>query len=154
MKKLLITLFILMLGLSAFASDKDDAAKFFTKFESASNNYSSEVLYMYANNAKIIRQVVKPNGTTANAYFTAKDYKSQMKLNSAVAKLRKYKNYYSNISVEKVSDGYKISAMRKPSLSNYKLKCYLIVQKQQNDKWIIVEEMMQTKEQIFLRYVK
>lgn len=154
MKKLLITLFIFMFGLSAFASDKDDAAKFFAKFESASNNYSSELLYMYASNARIIRQVIKPDGTTANAYFTAKDYKSQMKINSAIAKLRNYKNYYSNISIEKVSDGYKISAMRKPSLSNYKLKCYLIVQKQQNDKWLIVEEMMQTKEQIFLRYVK
>ena len=34
----------------------------------------------------------------------------------------------------------------------YWLKTYQIWQKQPNGQWKIVEEMMQTKEQIFLRY--
>ena len=109
---------------------------------------------MYDDDARIIRQIIKPDGKTANAYFSAKDYKNQMKINAKIAKLRNYKNYYSDIDVIKVSNGYKINAMRKPSLSDYKLKASVTVQKQQNGKWLIVEEMMQTKEQILLRYAK
>ena len=33
-----------------------------------------------------------------------------------------------------------------------KLKTYMIVKKQPNGKWLIVEEMMQTKVQTLLRY--
>ena len=37
-------------------------------------------------------------------------------------------------------------------LETYKLKTYMIVKKQPSGKWLIVEEMMQTKQQIFLKY--
>lgn len=154
MKKFLLTLIVLIFGLSAFAGEKEDALNFFNNFVKASNSYSSSLPEMYSSNAKIIRQVVKPDGSTANAYFKMKDYKNQMKLSAKLAKMRNYKNYYSDISVVKVQNGYKISAMRKPSLSDYKLKTYTVVQKQPDGNWLIVEEMMQTKEQVFLKYAK
>ncbi len=154
MKKLLLTLFVFILGTSVFAGEKEEALNFFNSFITASNNYSPSLLKMYSNKAIIIRQVVKPNGQLANAYFTIDQYRGQMKLSEKVAKIRNYKNYYSEIDVDKVSNGYKINAMRKPSTSNYKLKAYTIVQKQPNGSWAIIEEMMQTKEQIFLKYVK
>lgn len=154
MKKLLITMLVMMMGLCAFAGEQEDALKFFSSFVTASNNYSPELLDMYSNNARIIRQIIKPNGQTVNVYFPATDYKRQMKLNAKIAKLRNYKNYYSNLDIDKVSSGYKISALRRPSTSDYKLKSYAIVQKQPNGSWLIVEEMMQTKEQILLKYAK
>jgi len=154
MKKLLLMLIIIMFGLGVFASDKDDALAFFNRYVSASNNYSSNLPDMYSSNAKIIRQIIKPDGSTANASFGMADYKRQMILSSKLAKMRKYKNYYSDISVTKVANGYRINAMRKPSLSDYKLKASTVVQKQSDGKWLIVEEMMQTKEQIFLKYAK
>lgn len=154
MKKLIITLVILMFGLNVFAGEKEDALKFFNSFVNASNSYNPALLNMYDDNARIIRQIIKPNGEIANAYFGAKDYRNQMKLSSKLAKIRNYKNYYSNMEVTKVPNGYKITAMRKPSTSDYKLKAYSIVQKQPDGKWLIVEEMMQTKEQILLKYAK
>lgn len=153
MKRIFLTFFILMFGLGAFAGEKDDALAFFNNFVSASNSYSPSILNMYSDNAKIIRQVVKPNGQTVNVYFSMDDYRKQMKISEKLAKLRKYKNYYSDINVTKVSNGYRIDALRKPSASDYKLKTSTVVQKQ-NGKWIIVEELMQTKEQIFLKYAK
>lgn len=153
MKKIILTVMVMMLGMVAFAGEKDDALTFFQNFVSASNSYSPAILNMYSENARIIRQVVKPNGQLVNAYFSSNDYKKQMKISEKVAKLRHYKNYYSNINVTKVSNGYRIDAMRKPSLSSYKLKTSMVVQKH-NGKWLIVEEMMQTKEQIFLKYAK
>ena len=154
MKKILITILFLMLGLGAFAGEQEDALKFFNSFVSASNNYSPTLLNMYSDDARIIRQIVKPDGKTANAYFSASDYKNQMKVSSKLAKIRNYKNYYSDIEVNKVANGYRINSMRKPSLSNYKLKSSMVVQKQPSGKWLIVEEIMQTKEQILLKYAK
>lgn len=155
MKKLLILFSILVFVASAaFAATAQDALKFFNSYSAAANSYSPAVLSYYSNNAKIIRQVIKPNGQLVNVPFSVADYKKQMKISQSVAKLRKYKNYYSNIKVSQVSNGFKITADRKPSLSNDKLKTIMVVQPQKNGKWLIVEETMQTREQIFLKYAK
>ena len=153
-KRLLLTLFILILGIGVFAADQDDALKFFNSFIYASNTYSPTVPELYSDNAKIIRQVVKPDGSLVNVPFSIDSYRSQMKFSGKMAKMKKYKNSYSDVKISKVPNGYKIDSLRKPSLSDYKLKSSMVVQKQPNGKWLIVEEMMQTKEQIFLRYAK
>lgn len=154
MKKILLTLFILMFGLGVFAGEQDDALKFFNSFVSASNSYNPAVPEMYSPNARIIRQVVKPDGQTVNVPFTMIQYKSQMKLSAKLAKLKNYKNNYSNIRVTKVANGYRIDSLRRPSGSDFRLKASTVVQKQSDGKWLIVEELMQTKEQIFLKYAK
>lgn len=159
MKKILSLLFVfaifVMSGAKAFADDAQDAMAFFQNYIKAANSYSPTITTMYSPNAKIIRQVVKPDGTTANAYTDTATYIKQMKIGQATAKMRQYKNNYSNITQTKVADGkYKISALRQPSGENYKLKTYSVVQKQPNGKWLIVEEMMQTKVQLFLKYAK
>ena len=139
----------------AFASNKQEALEFFNNYIKAANSYSNSVGEMYSPSAKIIRQVVKPDGTTANAYTDTATYLKQMKLSQAGARVKQYKNNYTNVTVTQISeDKYKISALRQPSGETYKLKMYMIVQKQPNGKWLITEEMMQTKVQMFLKYVK
>lgn len=153
MKKYIITFITLTtLSLSAFADDKDDALKFFNSYVEGANNYSPAIAEMYSPSAKIIRQIIKPDGTTANATTDTATYIKQMKIGQAGAKLRHYKNNYTNIVVTPVDGGYKVSSLRQPSGENYKLKAYMIVKKQPNGKWLITEEMMQTKVQTFLRY--
>ena len=156
MKKILLSIITLIfVSVAAYADNASEALLFFKSYVEAANSYSDSVGTMYSPKAKIIRQVVKPDGTTANAYTDTATYLKQMKLGQAGAKLRKYKNVYSNIGVTPISENkYKISALRQPSGETYKLKTYMIVQKQPNGKWLIVEEMMQTKVQTFLRYVK
>lgn len=154
MKKLLLTLFILMFGLNVLANGSEEALKFFNSYVNASNTYSPTLLDMYSDNAKIIRQVIKPDCKTVNVDFSIDNYKKQIRLSAKIAKVRRYKNDYSDIHVTKVSNGYRIDSMRKPSLSDCKLKSSMVVQKQSNGKWLIVEELMQTKEQIFLKYAK
>lgn len=159
MKKLLsifilFTLFVFT-GLKANANEASEAEAFFNNYVQAANSYNPSLTKMYSPSAKIIRQVVKPNGTTANVYTNTATYIKQMKLSQGTAKIRHYKNHYSNVSVTKVgNDKYKISSLRQPSGENYKLKTYMIVEKQSNEKWLIVEEMMQTKVQALLRYAK
>lgn len=155
MKKIFLTIISLcFISLSAIADDKADALNFFNDYVEAANTYSPVVTTLYSPSAKIIRQVVKPDGTTVDVYTDTATYIKQMKLSQAVAKARKYKNSYSNITVTPVSNGYKVSSLRQPAGETYKLKTYMILQKQPNGKWLIVEELMQTKEQIFLKYAK
>ena len=139
-------------GMQAFADDSAAAKAFFESYVNAANNYSPTIEHMYSPNAKIIRQVVKPDGALVDVTTDTATYIKQMKLGQAGAKLRNYKNNYSNITVTKAGDGYKVSSLRQPSGENYKLKTYMIVKKQPDGKWLITEEMMQTKQQIFLKY--
>ncbi len=153
MKKILLTLMTLaFLPLATMADDKQEALDFFNEYVNAANTYSSTVADMYSPTAKIIRQIIKPDGTTANATTDTATYIKQMKICQAGAKLRKYKNTYTNITAVPVDGGYKVSSLRQPSGEDYKLKTYMILKKQPNGKWLITEEMMQTKVQTFLRY--
>ena len=153
MKKNILTLITLaFISLPVFADDSLEALKFFNSYVEGANNYSPTIVEMYSPSAKIIRQVVKPDGTTVDVGTDTATYIKQMKLGQAGAKLRHYKNNYSNIVATPVEGGYKISSLRQPSGEDYKLKTYMIVKKQPNGKWLIVEEMMQTKVQTFLRY--
>lgn len=156
MKKFLLFFTMLMtVSLPVLADGKQDAYNFFNKYVNAANTYDTSVGKMYSPNAKIIRQVVKPDGTTANAYTDTATYLKQMRISQGTAKLRKYKNTYRNITVTPTKDGgYKISAERQPTGETYWLKTYQIIKKQPDGSWLITEEMMQTKQQIFLRYVK
>ena len=156
MRKYISTLVIMLIfTISVFADGSQDAMNFFNRYVNAANSYSSEIADMYSPSAKIIRQVVKPDGTTQNVYTDTATYIRQMKLGQAGAKLRQYKNTYTNVSITNLGNNkYKISSLRQPAGETYKLKTYMVVQKQPNGNWLIVEEMMQTKVQIFLKYAK
>ena len=154
MKKIFITLATIgLLSLPSFADDKQEALDFFNNYVNSANNYSPTITTMYSPTAKIIRQVVKPDGTTVDVFTDTATYIKQMKLGQAGAKLRHYKNTYTNIVATQVNDGaYKISSLRQPSGETYKLKTYMIVKKQPDGKWLITEELMQTKVQTLLKY--
>lgn len=151
MKRIFLILFMLI-TLPVLADEKQEALDFFNNYVSAANSYSATIADMYSPSAKIIRQIVKPDGTTANATTDTATYIKQMKLGQAGAKLRQYKNHYTDIVVTPYEDGYKVSSLRQPSGETYKLKTYMVVKKQPNGKWLIVEEMMQTKVQMLLKY--
>ncbi len=153
MKKLLfVILSVLLINLAAFASDLDTAKMKFNAYVSAANSYSPSLLNFYSPRAKIIRQVVKPDGTTVNATTDMATYAKQMKISQGTAKIRNYRNKYKNVTATQVANGVKVSALRQPMDDKYWLKTYQIWQKQPSGNWLIIEEMMQTKQQIFLRY--
>ena len=149
----LFTMFI-SVGLKAFADEANEALNFFNRYVEAANSYSPAITKMYSPDAKIIRQVIKPDGTLVDLNTDTSTYITQMKLGQTTAKLRKYKNTYRKVTVSKAGSGYKISSERQPSGETYWLKTYMIVNKQPDGNWLITEEMMQTKVQALLKYAK
>lgn len=153
MKKILLTLLaIVTVSTSVFAaSTKQEALNFFNSYVNSANSYNPSIASMYSPTARIIREVVKPDGSTVTRVTNTQRYISEMKKSQAIAKLRKYKNTYTNIKVEQTgTDTYKISSLRQPSGETYKLKAYFVVKKQPNGHWLITEEMMQTKVQLLI----
>lgn len=133
------------------ASTKQEALNFFEHYVNAANSYSPTITSMYSPSARIIREVVKPDGTIVTRVTNTQRYISEMRRSQAVAKIRKYKNHYSNIKVVQTgTDTYKVSSLRQPSGESYKLKAYFVVKKQPSGKWLITEEMMQTKVQMLI----
>ena len=156
MKKiLLMILTVLFVSLSVLADDKQEALNAFNNYIQLANSYKTEVTTFYTPNAKIIRQVIKPDGTLVNVYTDSSTYVTQLKIGQAGAKLKNYKNNYTNVVVTPLGPGkVKISSVRHPSVDNDSLKAYMVFQKQSNGRWMIVEELMQTRQQIFLKYAK
>ena len=157
MKKFLLFLIAVIVTLSGskvFADEAQEALKFFKTYVNAANNYSPELIKMYSPEAKIIRQVIKPDGELVDVETDTDTYITHMKIGQKGAKMRKYKNTYTDIKAEKLDDGYKISSLRQPSGEKYKLKTYMIVKKQPSGKWLITEELMQTRVQTFLKYAR
>ena len=143
---------LFFVGTQAFADDAQDALAKFNSYVQAANTYNPSLTSRYSPSAKIIRQVVKPDGTTANVTTNTAEYIKQMKLGQAGARLKGYTNSYTGATTTAVANGYKVSALRQPKGETYKLKMYQIWQKQPNGSWLIVEEMMQTKVQSLLKH--
>ena len=135
----------------AVFANGDEALAFFHSYINAVNTYNPCIATMYSPNAKIIREVIRPNGEIVTKVTNTQRYISEMRKSQAIAKLRRYKNSYSNICVQSLGNGvYKISSLRQPSGESYRLKAYSIVKKAPNGEWKITEEMMQTKVQMIL----
>lgn len=152
MKKIILSiLLVLVFAGMSFAATSQDALNFFNRYVSAANSYSPIITTMYAPDAKIIRQIVKPDGSLVTRETNTQRYISEMKKGQAVAKIRNYKNYYTNISVTPLGNNtFKVSSLRRPSGESYRLKAYMIVKQKPDGHWVITEEMMQTKVQMLI----
>ena len=142
---------IIMTFSDVYAKTPQEAIDFFNTYASYANSYNEGLLDMYAPDAKIIREVVKPTGESENVVIPTKRFFKELKIGQKTAKLRKYKNTYRNITAQETPDGIKISAERQPSKETYWLKMYQIVQETDTG-FKIKEEMMQTKVQSFLKH--
>ncbi|MBQ9244835.1 hypothetical protein IJ182_01040 [bacterium] len=151
MKKIcLLFLLLALVGTICYATEMQDVQCFFNRYVEAANNYDNNYFNFYSNDAKIIRVVEKPDGTFEAVNIPLERYKSEAKKSQVLMKMRKYKNFYSNIKILPHGKDYKIAALRMPSTSDYKVPSYFIVGKDCEGNWKIKEESMNTKVQAFL----
>lgn len=151
MKNFLCVLFMFFSSLLVVqADDVQDVRCFFNEFIDAANNYSIDYFSYYSDDAKIIRVVEKPDGSEEIVNIPLERYKIEAKKTCKLARLRNYKNKYFNINIFPQGDDYKITALRMPSTSDYKIPAHFIIGKDSNGEWKVKEESMNTKVQRFL----
>ena len=106
MKKILLSVIsLLFISLSVFADDKQEALQAFNNYVNAANSYNTAVFDYYSPTAKIIRQVIKPDGGLVDVLTNTSTYITQMKIGQAGAKVRQYKNNYTNVVATPISKG-------------------------------------------------
>ncbi len=151
-KKIILSIAIFSVVTTAtFATTTQDAMDFFRRYVDAANTYNPSITTMYAPDAKIVREVIKPDGEVVPVETTTARYVSEMKKSQTVAKVRHYTNSYSDISAKEIGkDTFKITALRQPKGETYKLKSSMVVRQDKNGQWQIIEEVMQTKVQMIL----
>ena len=154
MKKIIALITALLIGTGAFAMTADDALSFFAKYVNAANSQSPKIIDYYERNARIIRVVVLPDGKTESVTTDMREYTRQLKIGANLAKLNKYKNFYTDRKVTKVGNDYKITCQRQPSTSDYKLPAHFVIGTDANGNMKIKEEMMYTKQTAILRKAK
>lgn len=154
MKKIFTLIAALLIGTGAFAMSADDALSFFAKYVNDANAQSPKLVDYYDPNAKIVRVVMLPDGKTESVTTDMKEYTRQLKIGANLAKLNKYKNFYTERKVTKVGNDYKITCKRQPSTSDYKLPAHFIIGTDANGKMKIKEEMMYTKQTAILKKAK
>ena len=141
-----------MLAANAATTTPEQVLAFFNKYVSAANSYSESITDYYSPNARIIRVVMKPDGTTATVTANTKQYFNQMRLGANIAKINKYKNFYTDRKITKQGGDFKITCLRQPSTSDYKIPAHFVIGLDENGDLKIKEEMMYTKQQKFLKY--
>lgn len=144
LKKLVVSLIIILAGAASFAAPADDVMAFFDKYVEAANSYSQDIPSFYEPNAKIVRVVVKKDGTQESVVTDTAVYMKQLRMNSKLAKIRNYKNFYTDRVISQVGGNYKIDCKRQPSLSDYKLPAHFVIGKDSAGNYKIKEESMHT----------
>ena len=153
MKKFFIFIFIFFFSV-AFADEISDVRVFFDSYVKAANSYKKNIPDYYSPDARIIRVVIKPDGSKQSVEFNVDDYMKQLKKKAKFARIVRYKNRYEDISVSELGNGkYKVSALRYPMRDKTGLNFYFIVENTENG-YKVVEESMETDVQDFLKYAK
>ena len=137
-------------ALTVLADELKDVQSFFNSYVSAANSYSKDYFKFYSDNAKIVRVVEKPDGSKERVNVPLGRYKTETKKALKIMRLAQYKNHYFNVKIEPFGEDYKLSALRMPSTSDYKIPAYFVIGKDANGVLKIKEESMNTKVQKFL----
>ena len=141
-------------GLKAIAATPQEALTFFNNYISAANNYSDSIPTFYAPDAKIIRQGTNSAGQKVSVVVDTKQYFNQLRLGANLAKLKNYKNSYTDRKITKVGDDYKITCTRIASTGKDLFPSYFIIGPDANGKLKIKEEMTTTYQQSILKHGK
>lgn len=140
--------------MAANAATPEETLSFFNKYVTAANTYDNDITSFYSPTAKIIRTVMKPDGTTQSVVTDTNQYFQQMRIGANLAKINKYKNFYTERKIAKQGNDYKITCLRQPSTSTYKIPAYFVIGEDASGKLKIKEEMMYTKQQAILKHAK
>jgi|GEM_PF-4852817 len=156
--KIILAILISTITFSVSASNSaglqkiEKAKDFINKFQKLSHNYDEELIHMYSDNAKIIRIVEKDDGKSEKYVLPVEGYKNMLKYVSFFAKLRGYKNHYKELSY-KIEDGNVRITGKRINNSGYTAPVSLLVGKNQNAEWKILEERTKTESAFLVKQV-
>ncbi len=153
MKKILVLLICILIGVKVAADNNSEVLEFFDNFVSLSNQYDLRMLDFYTLNPIIKREVIGKNGALVIVPFS--EHKKIQKAYSEHKKLlaNTKNNYKDKKIIELGNNTYKITAQRCPTVMNRCFDSYMIIKKENNE-YKIIEEYSKVQTTYFLKYKK
>lgn len=143
--KIFMLLIVLLHQVVAFAASPiDDARNFFERYVKLCHSYDKTVANMYSDNALIKRTLIMPNKKTKTIIIPAKEYIDKLKVYRFLAKTTGYKNFYSNLKFSMENNNVRIEGIRKVNLDNFTGPISMLIGKNKNGSWVILEEITTT----------
>ena len=136
----------LLLGVAALSASAETPEAFFERFVKIGQRYDLAVAELYADDA-VIRSLRKyPLGASKTMDVSGVQWKALIKQVMPSAKLLDDKSLYSNMKFTLSGDDVKVKADRYVPRRCYTDKgYYLVIRKQQDGRYLIVEEYLETE---------
>ena len=139
---------LMVLGLCAGASWADNAAEalaLFREYESRSARFDASVADLYAENARITTRRIMPDGSVRTLSFRGSDWKSLIRQAMPAAKQRGNINSFRQVTTRPEGDRVFVRAERHSQLKGYTSPFTMVLQRDLNGAWKIVEEQSETR---------
>ena len=144
----LFTILFLFICLPCYANTTEQAEKFFSKYITLSDTFDISVAKLYSDNAKIHTYRVYPHGLERAMELSGAQWKKLVINIMPLAKAKNDKSTFSNITIIKQGNNFKIKANRYSELKCYMDKgYYMVVEPDNNGNLLIIEEYMETQPQ-------
>jgi len=147
MKRLVSTMFCVLLvwAASSSAAPLDDAKALFEQFVQLEHAFDPAAADLYADDALIKNKRTYPTGQVRELTMPASKYKTLIRQAMPLAKLRGDTNSYSEISYANEGSMVRIRATRFSNLKNYASPISLLVSPDDNGRWLIREELSESR---------
>ena len=147
MRSLVIILtFILICIFNAVGSAaEDEARKLFERYVESERTFDPAVSDLYSDDAKIQNKRTYPDGSTRVSTMPAPKYKELIRATMPLAKARGDTNKYSEVKYTAEGEKIRITATRFSNLKKYSSPISLLVGPTPESKWLIFEELSESK---------
>jgi hypothetical protein len=118
---------------------------FFKKYYALEQAFDPALADLYSNDARIENVRTYPNGTKKKMTLPATDYKKLIREVVPLAKSRGDTNKYFNITYTLEGKNVRIKATRHSNLKNYDSPISILITKNKNGIWLIIEELSESR---------
>lgn len=149
MRKLFKILFLLLtlsfaLSVPAMAGEVDEAKTFFDRYVKLCHTYNSSLTSLYSDRAVIKRTLILGD-SSRTVIIPLKEYIGKLKAYRLLAKAMGYKNYYYNLKFRPENGNVRVEGMRRVSIDNYTGPVSMLLGKDKQGHWEILEDITTTK---------
>ena len=148
MKNIIAVIVLLAPFISQIAVAEESAKKLFKKYIQLSESFDSSIANLYSDNAKIHAYRKYPYGTERAMELSGTQWKQLLVQALPIAKAQNDKSIFSDVTISKYGDGFKIKANRYSNRKCYTdLNYYMVVAPVKSNKLQIIEEYSETQPQ-------
>jgi hypothetical protein len=129
----------------AQTSSTDAAKRLFEQYVALGHAYDPSVADLYADDALIKNKRTYPTGEVRDMTMPAANYKTLIRQAMPLAKTRGDRSTYADVRYTSEGERVRISAARFSELKNYTSPITLLVGPSPNGKWLIYEELSESR---------